>query len=61
MQQAMHAAKLAVLQMAMQSLVVDAQDDPVSPSVDGVSVHLVDGALDIIYLKDGKPVGGEGV
>ncbi len=60
MQTAMHAAKLAILQMACQSLIADQQDDPLQPEVDGIAVQFADGDLDITYTHQGRMVAGEG-
>lgn len=64
MEQAMHAGRIATLHDVLLGLLVEqlAQDLPL---IDGVAVQFRyeggETSLDVQYLRDGMPVGGDGV
>lgn len=62
MQEALHIARLALLEGALCALLRESRfgEDP-NDQPDGISVHLTDEGIDIVYTRAGVPVGGEGM
>lgn len=64
LEQAYHAARMVAVDMALRSLLAEAQVGTPFDEPDAICVTLStgpDGALEVTYSRNGRPVSGEGM